>query len=641
VAGSAAVFGRKVDFLHSLVFQTLDLITTKKAQKERKQRRAGADGADEDAWHDMLTTGADNEPLLGLDDIAVAADAATLLRDDEELILGPSLLAGTSKLAVMRATRIEAVSSYDAAATSRRAALLLRRANAAASAAAQGADPFGSAFRINSCRVHPSGAVVLDANDATRPFANASRVHLGSVMSQSRHRHMTAADERSMIAMTPGLKSATRAQHAPLEQAPPSPYRADFGDDGGFGGGFGDAAAAAADDDAPKVQRAMLFGGAMSALSDPNRLDDGNGAEALDAIDAEDAQVWTFLDMHDALANEPVKPYRQGVTRQNVDSLLAKARDAHESSTAATIDWPPLPSDVYVDATDAQLSAMLRSVTLSEFAPARQRAMQTVRRVNNSAADADADDDSGDDAPPRDAPMPAAAAGDFDDFGGADGGFGDAFDDAPARAAVRPDVSIADVPEESYEELCRRYVENYMQRAASYTRQTEVSKRVATWTERIEPTLLEQAQRETFDIHQSSKQILLTVGEIDGGAERDVSFAEVCAGQPKWNVARLFVASLQLVNHKNLAVVASDDAPLAFKVLSLAPVADVAETVEQQTTATAAPAAAALAQSQKTTKRKALQRHNGPAESPHRRTAANAKRRSVAARSGQENATET
>ena len=627
------MFGRKVDFLHSLVFQTLDLITTKKAQNERKQRRAGADSADEDAWHDMLTTGADNEPLLGLDDIAVAADAATLLRDDEELILGPSLLAGTSKLAVMRATRIEAVSTYDAAATSRRAALLLRRANAA-SAAAQGADPFGSAFRINSCRVHPSGAVVLDANDATRPFANASRVHVGSVMSQSRHRHMTAADERSMIAMTPGLKSATRAQHVPLEQAPPSPYRADFGDDGGFDGGFGDAAAAAAEDDVPEVQRAMLFGGAMSALSDPNRLDDGNGAEAHDAVDAEDAQVWTFLDMHDALANEPVKPYRQGVTRQNVDSLLAKARDAHESSTAATIDWPPLPSDVYVDATDAQLSAMLRSVTLSEFAPARQRAMQTVRRINNSAADADADadDDNGDDAPPRDAPMPAAAAGDFDDFG-ADGGFGDAFnDDAPARAAMRPDVSIADVPEESYEELCRRYVENYMQRAASYTRQTEVSKRVATWTERIEPTLLEQAQRETFDIHQSSKQILQTVGEIDGGAERDVTFAEVCAGQPKWSVARLFVASLQLVNHKNLAVVASDDVPLAFKVLSLAPVS-VAETVEQQTTATDVPAAAALAQSQKPTKR---QRHNGP----NRRAAANAKRRSVAARSGQENTTE-
>jgi hypothetical protein len=72
--------------------------------------------------------------------------------------------------------------------------------------------------------------------------------------------------------------------------------------------------------------------------------------------------------------------------------------------------------------------------------------------------------------------------------------------------------------------------------------------------------------------------------------------------------------------------------PLAFKVLSLAPVS-VAETVEQQTTATDVPAAAALAQSQKPTKR---QRHNGP----NRRAAANAKRRSVAARSGQENTTE-
>jgi hypothetical protein len=194
------------------------------------------------------------------------------------------------------------------------------------------------------------------------------------------------------------------------------------------------------------------------------------------------------------------------------------------------------------------------------------------------------------------------------------------------------------VPVETYEELCRRYVENYMQRAASFTRQTEVSKRVAAWTERIEPTLEEQARRETFDIHVASKKILHTVSEIDGGAERDVSFAELCAGSPKWEVARLFVASLQLVNHKNLAVVTSADSPLAFHVLSLTPAADVGETVEQQTTskAKATPAPAPAAAGQAKAKRKALQRHNAPAESPSRVGAA--KRRTVARNGGLENA---
>jgi hypothetical protein len=451
----------------------------------------------------------ENDVLLGLDDIAVADDAATRLRDDEELILGPSLLAATSKLVKMRENRLAnaGTSTYDATATSRRAALLLRRA-----AAGNGVgEPFGSSFRINSCQMHPSGALVLDASDANRPFNRVSSAHVGSSLARARHRQMTAVDQQQIVAMTPGLKSARSMPRDTPSRAPASPYRAD---DDHFGGGFGDGGfddgVQHGDDDAPNVQRSMLFGGVLSRDGAADEIN-----EAADDDNDADADVWQFLDMHSAASNEPLKPFRLGNTRQNVDALVAKTRAANEAAMIAALDWPALPSDVYTNASDAELSTLLRNVTLVEFAPARAAALQRMRR-DNSGNDAGTADNVGDGGEPA-----MAAVIDGDDFGFGGGGFGDFVDErAESHEAVAAVVAFDDVPQESYEDLCRRYVESYMSRAAAFARQTDVSRRVATWTDRIEPMLEEQIQRKAFDIHAESQQILDTAENIDPQGER-------------------------------------------------------------------------------------------------------------------------
>jgi hypothetical protein len=547
----------------------------------------------------------ENDQLLCLDDIAIADDAATTLRDDEELILGPSLLVGTSKLAQMREKRLghAATSSYDATATSRRAALLLRRAAAGTGAG----ESMGSSFRINSCQVHPSGALVLDASDATRPFNRVSSAHVGSSLARARHRQMTAVDQQQIVAMTPGLKSARSMPRETPMRAPASPYRGDEFGGAGFGdGGFGDAARSD-DEDAPNVQRSMLFGGvALSREAAASEIDEG--AAAVD--DDGDDSVWQFLDMHNSIANEPSKPFRLGNTRQNVDLLVGKARAATEAALLTTLDWPALPSDVYTNATDAELSTLLRNVTLSEFAPARAAALQRLRRPANDTAP-EADINTNDDIEP----MPVAQNDDVD-FGGGfgNGGGFDEVAEAPPQAPHDDAALVAfeDVPQESYEELCRRYVENYMSRAASFARQTDVSRRVATWTERIEPMLDEQTQRKAFDIHAESQQILDTASGIDPQRERDsLPFGELCAGAPKWDVCRRFVAALQLVNHKNLEIVPSRGATLEFRVLSLEPRGEVADAIKAD--GAAAAAAKVEPEASKKAKRKALQRHNAPA----------------------------
>jgi hypothetical protein len=588
--------------------------------RNRPQRKHGAPNDDDDnAWNELMDD--ENDVLLCLDDIAIADDAATRLRDDEELILGPSLLAGTSKLAKMRDNRLAnaGTSSYDATATSRRAALLLRRAAAGTGVG----EPFGSSFRINSCQMHPSGAVVLDASDANRPFNRVSSAHVGSSLARARHRRMTSVDQQQIVAMTPGLKSARSMPRETPSRAPASPYRADDFGGGGFGDdGFGDVVEHG-EDDAPNVQRSILFGGVLSREGAAGEINEASGAEGAADDDDDDAAagVWQFLDMHSAANNEPLKPFRLGNTRQNVDALVGKARAANEAAMIAALDWPALPSDVYTNATDAELSTLLRNVTLAEFAPARAAALQRMRR-DNSANDSGATDNA-DNA--DDAGEPPLAADDFggDGFGGGGGGFDDLVDEGAVveeRQKVAAVVAFDDVPQESYEDLCRRYVESYMSRAAAFARQTEVSRRVATWTDRIEPMLEEQTQRKTFDIHVESQQILDTVENIDPQRERGaLAFGELCAGAPKWDVCRRFVAALQLVNHKNLEIVPPKaGSALAFRVLSLEPRGEVADAIKADAAAPPAERAPQKA------KRKALQRVNAP---PTPTSSSKAKRR--------------
>ena len=569
---------------------------------------------DDDDDDEAALFGDDGEQFLALDDLRVAREPAKLsLAVDEQLLLNQFVLSGTSKLAVQavrqRATAPLAQSVYDAEATSRRAALLLRRAHQqqhtqqhTQQQQQQHMSGRGSEFRVHSCRVHTSGALLLDAGDLARPFG--AQAPLGSALMRARHRNVTAADASALAAMTPGLTPRRRAAALQQQQqggalASATPYRSGGGAPGADAGDFdfgGDGGFDMADDDVPNVQRAMTFGADGEAIEVERRAADDDDDDDDDDDEEEAIDVLEFLDIHSTADNPPDRPFRGGHSAQAVDAMLSKARNREAASQAAQWRWPPLPTDAY---------AVVQRVCMEEFTPARKSALAEYRR-RARAAEAAA-------TPPLARANEASGSSAYDndgfgDFGG-DGGFDDDGDEllvdqppldrAAMAAATALEGATSDIafggnagaaaqsslPELTYEELCRRYVDDYTQRAAAHARQTDLSRRVGAWTDSIEPMLDEQEAHGEFDIHADGRAILHDLAELqpsdsdvsDDSEEGDIEFGAIVANAPRWQVCRRFVAALQLVNFGNLELSRCEfdeelnSGSLSFRVLSLEP----------------------------------------------------------------------
>ena len=113
----------------------------------------------------------------------------------------------------------------------------------------------------------------------------------------------------------------------------------------------------------------------------------------------------------------------------------------------------------------------------------------------------------------------------------------------------------------SYEVLCRKYIDNFMRGAENFARETNLSKRVKEWTNKLEPKLKEQEEAPQFDIHQYSDKILNRVSGLtaDTNDTSNIPFYEVVKDQSPAEVCRLFLACLQLANLGNINVLPNSD----------------------------------------------------------------------------------
>lgn len=80
----------------------------------------------------------------------------------------------------------------------------------------------------------------------------------------------------------------------------------------------------------------------------------------------------------------------------------------------------------------------------------------------------------------------------------------------------------------------------------AFVTSTESTRRVQAWHEMIQPRLKEAESRRDFDIHLYGSRILNNF-ETDSSTESNCSFAKIVSRQPKNEVARYFLATLQLV----------------------------------------------------------------------------------------------
>lgn len=114
---------------------------------------------------------------------------------------------------------------------------------------------------------------------------------------------------------------------------------------------------------------------------------------------------------------------------------------------------------------------------------------------------------------------------------------------------------------QSYEMLCRQYLEGFQRGADAFARETQLSTRVAAWTARLEPVLQRQEEAEVFDIHKYADTVLqdlatLSLHHVEPEAQikEEVSFKDVVEGKSSGEVCRVFLACLQLANFGNVDV---------------------------------------------------------------------------------------
>ncbi|OWZ23604.1 Condensin-2 complex subunit H2 [Phytophthora megakarya] len=133
----------------------------------------------------------------------------------------------------------------------------------------------------------------------------------------------------------------------------------------------------------------------------------------------------------------------------------------------------------------------------------------------------------------------------------------------------------------TYEEICRQHLASFMSGTEKYVRETDLSKKVSDWQEKLTPLLKQQDTHPPFDIHHYGREIIgrleeeqknssldkqrkstrrdknkrARVGQVSDDEEREaVPFETLVDGKSQYEVCRLFLASLQLANNGNVGL---------------------------------------------------------------------------------------
>ncbi|XP_070709821.1 condensin-2 complex subunit H2 isoform X2 [Pempheris klunzingeri] len=128
--------------------------------------------------------------------------------------------------------------------------------------------------------------------------------------------------------------------------------------------------------------------------------------------------------------------------------------------------------------------------------------------------------------------------------------------DVPAELLGGPDFISPDAQRDelSYEDLVKLRVDQLVVNSRGYTQETALSQRVRDWEDQIRPELLLQEQRAVFDIHDYGDRI---VGALSAVGQRR-SFSSIVAGLDNFEACKYLLASLQLANDYTVDIDSAD-----------------------------------------------------------------------------------
>ncbi|MFT7799717.1 condensin-2 complex subunit H2, partial [Arapaima gigas] len=102
----------------------------------------------------------------------------------------------------------------------------------------------------------------------------------------------------------------------------------------------------------------------------------------------------------------------------------------------------------------------------------------------------------------------------------------------------------------SYEDLVKKNVELFLVNSQKYAQETVLSRRVRDWEEKISPQLRLQEERLVFNIHDYGNQVMDMLNSVG----QTHSFSSVVQGKESHEVCRYMLASLQLANDYTIEI---------------------------------------------------------------------------------------
>lgn len=528
IQGSVCIYSKKVEYLYALVYQTLDLLASKK--KMQQVCSVDNEGKDQDA---SFAYQKNEIEFLSLDDLPVAKNIDLKGENDHNHNLNGHLLAQTP-LSLLK------VEGAD-----RGIPLTNRKGETVG---------YKGDFRINSSMFHASRALLIDPS------------HL-SLLEESLMRHPSSTPANFLMKTPAGLEDNDNLLPEIPDDVDNEPAKHDISAD--------DIEMGFPLDDTFEEQQPMQ-------LEEKRELRPRAIAPVKPVKELVDP--WAPLDPHDA-KGATLKPYKKGKCFKLPPSLAKNAGKGRKRKKQPVAEKPELcPIVQFINKAYFSHASKLPSNSLKlpyhpEFEylyyneykkqldisrrEKKQLAQQgkfeeLAKREMEEAEEVEGHHGNSDDAAPGGGMM-------LDDGGdnfGFDVGPEDVDDDqVEDRLGGGQDNFLASSQDEiitSYEELVRKHVENYLASASEYAQMTELSKRVQQWEDRITPILTREEKFAFFDINQYGKFVLDKLDTIQKNEtekkEKVTTFAQVMEDRQINEVSRYFLATLQLANNYNIEV---------------------------------------------------------------------------------------
>ena len=555
IQGSASIYSKKIEYLYTLVYQTLNLLASNKQMEQGMS--VDESGRDKDTTFDKNKR--KDEEFLALDDIRQgnSIDLADIPGDHKSVSLLPR--------APISLVPLGDVEKKNNALLSRTGDLLGSRKD----------------FRMNTCACHTSGALLMDYSDLALVPRTLTPPPQMPLSEDDDMRHGVPAEGQTC---GPGDFPAEGSMAMPpppallddpneLDATFPSPPK-------DAGGGIADAPAA-------RTRRVRMAAqpSAFPPIRDP----------------------WEILDPHETSTQAEQKVYRRGRPFRVPAVLSKKAvtkKRPHDDNIEDNADANLMPllefcRLAFQSQSSRFPSNFLKAPSFADFEELfwaeqkrRRELLKKEREMYKQRMSRDEEEyafddkeysDDEDDAhvafqPGRSSLGGAAGLpGHHPHVGpaGGDGIDGDDMDDGAAAddggifsgLTTYPTDGIPPMSIEegglsnfvvsSYEDLVRQHVDGFITSANQYLKESDLARRVREWEERIKPVLDEEETHPPYDIHAYGWQVLQ--GFDDSDAKEKIDFARIAAGKEQFEVCRLFLASLQLANNRNVDIVCGSD----------------------------------------------------------------------------------